>query len=339
MSRLNKFKVAITDSRYESHEIEREILSKIGAELIKFQCKTEDEVIRYCSDADGLLNHYAPITRRVIENLKNVKIIVRYGIGVDNIDLEAATENGVMVANVIYDITDVADHALSLMLSLIRKIPWIYESTKRGEWDWKKFQPIIRLKGKTVGIIGFGRIGRKVAQRLRGFEVKLIAYDPHQPSRVFKENMVESVDLNTLLKESDLITIHVPLTKETYHMIGEDELRKMKSHAFLINTSRGRVIDEKALYKALKNRWISGAGLDVLENEPLRKDNPLLELDNVIITPHMAWYSTTSITEIQRKAAEQVAKALIGEIPENLVNTKVLKGVYPLRFKRKEKNE
>lgn len=339
MKKLKKFKVAITDSRYESHEIEREILSKIGAELLEFQCKTEEEVIKYCSDADGLLNHYAPITKRVIENLKNVKIIVRYGIGIDNVDLKAATENGIMVANVIYDVTDVADHTLSLILSLIRKIPWVYESTKRGEWSWRKFQPILRLKGKTVGIIGFGRIGRKVAQRLRGFEVKLIAYDPYQPPQVFKENMVESVDLDTLLKESDLITIHVPLTKETYHLIGEDELRKMKSHVLLVNTSRGSVIDEKALYKALKNRWISGAGLDVLENEPLRKDNPLLELENVIITPHMAWYSTSSITEIQRKAAEQVAKALIGEIPENLVNREVLKRHLRSSLKRGGKKE
>jgi len=320
-----KFKVAITDAEYESHEIERQVLSKIGAELVKFQCKTEDEVIKYCSDADGLLNQYAPITRRVIKNLKNVKIIVRYGIGVDNIDIKAATKKGIMIANVIYDTTDVADHTLSLILSLVRKIPWVYESTRCGEWDWRKFQPISRLKGRTVGIIGLGRIGRKVAQRLRGFEVKLIAYDPYQSPEVFKEYLVESVDLDTLLKESDVITIHVPLTEKTRHMIGEDELEKMKSDALLINVSRGGIIDEKALYKALKNRWISGAGLDVLEREPMMKDNPLLELDNVVITPHMAWYSISSIAELQRKAAEQVAKALTGEIPENLVNREVLK--------------
>jgi len=320
-----KFKVAITDAEYESHEIERDILSRIGAELVKFQCRTEDDVIKYCSGMDGLLNQYAPLTRRVIENLRNVKVIVRYGIGVDNIDVEAATEKGILVANVIYDITDVADHTLSLILSLVRKIPWIHENTKKGEWNWKKFQSISRLKGKTVGIIGLGRIGRKVAQRLRGFEVRLIAYDPYQPTEVFIKNQVEKVSFETLLKESDIITIHVPLTNKTRHMIGENEFRKMKRDALLINVSRGGIVDEKALYKALKNGWISGAGLDVLEKEPLRKDNPLLELDNVIITPHIAWYSTSSITELQRKAAEEIARALSGQIPKNLLNREVLK--------------
>jgi len=318
-----KFKVAITDAEYESHDIEKSILSKVNAELVKFQCRTEDEVIKYCSDADALLNQYAPITRRVIENLQNAKAIARYGIGVDNIDLEAATEKGILVANVVYDTTDVADHTLSLILSLVRKIPWIHESTKKGLWDWRKFQPISRLQGKTVGIIGFGRIGRKVAERLKGFRVELIACDPYLPLEVFKEHEVEGVNLETLLQKSDIITIHVGLTNETFHMIKEAELRKMKRGALLVNVSRGGTINEPALYRALKEGWISGAALDVLENEFL-KDNPLHELDNVIITPHMAWYSTSSIAEIQKGAAEAIASALSGEIPANLVNKEVL---------------
>ncbi len=322
---MGRFRVAITDSDYGSHEVEEEVLSSIGADLIKFQCRTEDDVIRCCSDADGLLNQYAPITRRVIEGLQKAKIIVRYGVGVDNVDVDAATEKGIFVANVIYDVTDVADHALSLILSLVRKIVWADRNVKENKWDWKAVQPISRLKDKTVGIIGFGRIGRKVAQRLRGFEVKIVAYDPYAPRETFREYGVEKVDFEALIKESDIITIHTPLTNETRHMIGEKELKSMKREAIIVNVSRGGIIDEKALCKALKERWIAGAGLDVLEEEPPAKDNPLLRLDNVIITPHMAWYSNRSLDEIRRKAAEEVARALSGQIPVNLVNKDVLK--------------
>ncbi len=318
-----KLRVAITDSEYGSHEIAKRILSKIGAELVEFQCKTEDEVIRLCSDADGLLNQYAPITRRVIASLK-AKVITRYGIGVDNIDVKAATEKNILVTNVVYDVTDVADHTLSLILSLVRKIPWIIKSSKNGEWDWRTFQPINRLKGKTVGIMGFGRIGRKVAQRLRGFEVELIGYDPYVPSKIFEDHRVERVDLETLLRKSDIVTVHAGLTEQTRHMIGEKELRRMKKDSFLINVSRGGIVDEKALYIALKEGWIAGAGLDVLEKEPPARDNPLLSLSNVLITPHIAWYSTSSIEEIQEKAAEDVARALSGQVPINLVNKEVL---------------
>jgi len=322
---LSKFKVVITDSDYEDHDIEEKILSSIGADLIKFQCRTEDEVIKYCKDADGLLNQYAPITKRVIENLQKTKIIVRYGVGVDNIDVEAATKKGILVANVIYDITDVADHAVGLILSLIRKIPWADQKVKNNIWNWKNMRPILRLKGKTVGIIGFGRIGRKVAQRLKGFEVKIIAYDPYASMEVFNKYGVKRVDFENLISEADIITIHTPLTNETRHMIGEKEFKSMKRNAIIVNTSRGGVVDEKALYKALKEKWVAGAGLDVMEKEPPEKDNPILKLDNVIVTPHMAWYSEDSFNEIRKIAAEEIARALTGQTPINLVNKNVFK--------------
>jgi len=322
-----RLRVVITDAEYESHEIERNILSEIGAELSKFQCKTDDDIIKYCSHADGLLNQYAPITANVITNLKDPKVIARYGIGVDNIDVSAATEKGIFVTNAVYDTTDVAEHTVALILSLVRKIPWANEDTKNGEWDWKRVQPISRLRGKTVGILGFGRIGRQVARRLEGFEVKLISSDPYVPPRVFEEHDVQGVDFEKLIKESDIITIHVPLTNETRQMIGASELRKMKMGALMVNVARGGVIDEKALYSALKQRWISGAALDVLEKEPMAVDNPLIDMTNVIVTPHMAWYSVESIGEIQRSAAEQIAQALTGRIPTNLVNKEVLKRI------------
>jgi D-3-phosphoglycerate dehydrogenase len=319
-----KYKVAITDAEYESHEPEREVLSKLNVELVKFQCSTEDEVIKDCWDADALLNQYAPITRRVIERLKNARIIVRYGIGVDNIDLKAATERGIFVANVVYEICDVADHTVALILSLARKIPWVNQKVKEGRWDWREVQPVERIKGKTLGIIGFGRIGREVAARMKAFGTEIIAYDPYMPTETFEKKDVKKVDLETLLSTSDIIVVHVPLSKETHHLINEKRLSMMKKTALLVNTSRGSVVDEAALYKALKKGWLTAAALDVLEKEPPEKDSPLLRLNNVLITPHMAWYSTSYLTEIQTKAAEEVVRVLSGQTPRNLVNKDVL---------------
>lgn len=319
-----RFRVVVTDAEYQSHEPERKVLGKLNVELVKFQCRTEDDVIRHCHDADALLNQYAPITRKVIKSLERARIIVRYGVGVDNIDLGAATEKGIFVANVVYDVCDVADHTIALILSLIRKMPWVYRSTASGKWDWREFQPITRLKGKTVGMIGLGRVGKEVAKRFQGFGVDIVAHDPFVGPRVFEQCGAKAVDLETLLGKSDIITIHVPLSRETYHMIGANAFRKMKKTAILVNTCRGPVVHEKALYSALKERRISGAGVDVLEEEPLTEECRLTELDNIIITPHMAWYSEDSLLEIQTKAAEEVARVLSGQPPRNLVNKELL---------------
>ncbi|MCX6667687.1 MAG: C-terminal binding protein [Euryarchaeota archaeon] len=320
-----KFKVIITDAEYPSFDIEKRVLSKLNVELIKFQCKTEEELISNCKDADALLNQYAKITPRVIEKLDNTKIIARYGIGVDNVALDAATKKDIFVTNVVYDICDVADHTITLMLALTRKLFFVGKSIKKLEWDWKKFHPITRIKGKTIGIIGLGRVGRQVAKRIRGFDVNLLVCDPYIPVDVFKTYNAKRVDHETLLKESDIVTVHVPLNDETRHMISTNQLKKMKKTAILINCARGGIVDEKALYKALLGKEIAGAGLDVLEQEPIRKDNPLLGLDNVIITPHMGWYSEDAVDEVQRIAAEQVLQCLQGNIPTNLVNKDVLK--------------
>jgi D-3-phosphoglycerate dehydrogenase len=320
-----KFKVVITDAEYSSFDIEKKVLSKYNVDLVKFQCKTEEELISKCKDADALLNQYAKITPNVIENLDHVKIIARYGIGVDNIDLDAASKKNIFVTNVVYDICDVADHTIMLMLALTRKLFFVDKSIKKFEWDWKKFYPITRIKGKTVGIIGLGRVGRQVAKRLIGFDVNLLAYDPYIPVEVFKTYNVKKVDYTTLLEQSDIITVHVPLNKETRKMISTNQLKKMKKKAILINAARGGIVDEKALCKALMKKEIAGVGLDVLEEEPIQKDNQLLYFDNVIITPHMGWYSEDTVDEVQRIAAEQVLQCLEGKIPANLVNKDVLK--------------
>jgi D-3-phosphoglycerate dehydrogenase len=320
-----KYKVVITDAEYPSFDIEKKILSKLDVELVKFQCKTEDELIKKCKDADALLNQYAKITPNVIKQLDNVKIIARYGVGVDNVDLDAATKKGIFVTNVVYDICDVADHTITLMLALTRKLFFVNKSVKKLEWDWKKFHPITRIKGKTVGIIGLGRVGRQVAKRMNCFDLKILACDPYISFDVFKKYNAKKVDLDTLLQQSDFITLHVPLNDETMYMISTDQFKKMKKTAILINAARGGIVDEKALYKALLENVIAGAGLDVLEKEPVEKDNPLLNLDNVIITPHMGWYSEDSVDEVQRIAAEQVLMFLQGKAPTNLVNKEVLK--------------
>jgi len=320
-----KFKVAITDAEYPSFDIEKKVLSKLNVELVIFQCKTEEELIKNCKDADALLNQYAKITQNVIEHLDNVKIIARYGVGVDNVNLDAATKKGIFVTNVVYDICDVADHTITLILALTRKLFFVNKSVKKLEWDWKKFHPIIRIKGKTFGIIGLGRVGRQVAKRINCFDVKILACDPYISLDVFKNYNAKNVDFNTILEQSDFVTLHIPLNDETRYMISTNQLKKMKKTAILINAARGGIVDEEALYKALLENEIAGAGLDVLEKEPVEKDNPLLKLDNVIITPHMGWYSEDSVDEVQKIAAEQVLMFLQGKVPINLVNNEVLK--------------
>ena len=322
-----KFKVVITDAEYPSFDIEKKVLSSCNVNLVKCQCTTEEELIRNCRDADAILNQYAKITPHVIENLDYVKIIARYGIGVDNVDLDAATKKNIFVTNVVYDICDVADHVIMLMLALTRKIFLVEESIKRFEWDWKKFHPIPRIKGTTVGIIGLGRVGRQVTRRLQGFDVHLLACDPYIPPDVFTTYHAKQVELKTLLEHSDIVTVHVPLTDETRHMISSDQLKKMKKKAILINAARGGIVDEKALINALEKKEIAGAGLDVLEQEPIQKDHPLLRFDNVIITPHMGWYSEDTVDEVQRIAAEQVLQCLQGKVPANLVNKDVIKNL------------
>jgi len=322
-----KFKVVITDAEYPSFDIEKKVLSKLNVELIKFHCKTEEELIRNCKDADALLNQYAKITANVIENLKHVKIIARYGIGVDNVNLNTATKKGIFVTNVVYDICDVADHTIALMLALTRKLFFVDKSIKKIEWDWKNFHPITQIKGKTVGIIGLGRVGRQVAKRIKGFDVNLLACDPYIQADVFKTYNAKRVDYNTLLTQSDIVTVHVPLNDETRYMISTDQLKKMKKKAILINAARGGIVDEKALFNALKKKDIAGAGLDVLEQEPIQKDNPFIRFDNVFITPHMGWYSEDTVDEVQRIAAEQVLQCLQGKVPTNLVNKDVIKNL------------
>ena len=316
------WKVVISDCDHGSIEEEKEEFARIGAELLFVQAKTEEDLIGACQDADGILNQYSLMTRRVLGNLPRCKVIARYGIGVDSIDLKAATESGIIVANVPdYCVNEVADQAVALLLTLIRKTAFFDKQVKSGQWECRQGAPIHRIQGRTMGLVGCGKIGLAVAKRISAFDAKVIAFDP------YLEEAGEGVgltDLDTLLKESDFISIHCPLNESTRHLIGEKEFGKMAKKPFLINTSRGPIIDEKALAQALEEGLLSGAGLDVLEKEPPDPQNPLLQMRNVIVTPHTSFYSEESFHELKRRTAAGVSDVLMGNWPESLVNREVI---------------
>jgi len=323
-----RFKVVVTDYEFASLDKERRILEEVGAELIPHQCRSEDELIEVAKDADALLNlYFGPISERVIKSLKKCKVISRYGIGVDTIDIEAATKNGIVVTNVpSYCVGEVSDHTLGLILCLARKIVLLNEFVKKGVWDFKLSKPVYRIEGKTLGIVGFGKIGREVARKAKSFGFKILFYDPYVEKEVGREYGAEAVELDTLLKESDFVTLHLPLNKDTRHLLNEEKIKLMKKTAFLVNVARGGIVDTSSLYRALKEGQIAGAALDVIEEiPPLKKEEPLLELENIIITPHSAWYSEESIQELQETAARQVACVLQGRWPKNVVNPEVKK--------------
>jgi D-3-phosphoglycerate dehydrogenase len=319
------FIVAITDYVFSSLEPEQSVLGPLGAELRPAQCKSEEEIIELTRGADAVLNCYAKVTAGVIEKLDRCKIIARYGIGVDNVDLAAATRAGILVTNVAdYCIDEVSDHALALLLVLARRIATAHGAVKVGAWDVVSHAEIRRLRGQTLGLVGFGKIAIAVASKAQAFGLRMLAHDPYLDTAVIAQYGVQAVDLNTLLRESDAVSIHVPLSAETRNLIGQGELARMKSTAFLINTSRGGIVDELALAESLKAGRIGGAALDVLNVEPPPPDHPLLQAPNIILTPHLAFYSRESVIELQTKAAEEVARALKGEPPRSPVNREVL---------------
>jgi D-3-phosphoglycerate dehydrogenase / 2-oxoglutarate reductase len=320
-----KYVVAVTDYVFSSLEPEQRVLAPLDVELRPAQCKSEEKIIALTQGADAVLNCYAKMTARVIESLDRCKIIARYGIGVDNVDLAAATRAKIVVTNVPdYCIDEVSDHALALLLALERQIASADHAVKGGAWDVVAHGAIRRLRGQTLGLVGFGKIAMAVAAKARAFGLRIIAHDPYLDAKAIAVRGAEPVDFDRLLAESDAISIHVPLSPETRNLIGARELARMKPSAFLINTSRGGIVDEGALAEALKAGRLAGAALDVLLVEPPPPDYPLRKLPNVVLTPHLAFYSRESVIELQTKAAEEVARALKGEPPRSPVNPQVL---------------
>jgi len=317
-----RYQVMITDCDHGSIEEEKEELGRIGTELILAQIRKEEDLIRVCKEADGLINQYAILNRNVLGHLTKCKVVARYGVGVDSIDLKAATDLGIIVANVPdYCIDEVASHAVAMLLTLIRKTVFFDRKVKSSQWDFRQGPPIHRIQGKTLGLIGCGKIGFEVAKRMSAFGVKVITFDPYLEK---VSEGIELEDFDTVLKESDFISIHCPLNDSTRHLIGDEALKKMEKKPMIINTSRGPIVDERALIQALEQGLISGAGLDVLEKEPPDPQNPLLKMENVILSPHVGFYSEESISELKRRTAKNVADVLRGRRPASVVNREVL---------------
>jgi D-3-phosphoglycerate dehydrogenase len=322
---MAKFKVVVTDPGYKSYASERKIVAAAGAELLgPVVWKDPCELFPACKGAHGLLVRQAPIDRALIESLPELKVIARYGIGVDNVDIPAATERGVVVANVLgYCVEEVSDQALALVLACARKLVDHDKRVRAGEWDIGPKDPVFRLAGKTFGLIGYGSIPRRLHEKLAGWRFRVLVHDPYLPADAAKKAGVTLVDLDTLLKESDYVSVHAPSNKETLHMIGEKQLAMMKPTAVLVNTARGPVIDEAALARALAKGRPASAGLDVYEKEPLPADSPLRKLPNVVLTDHAGWYSEESIQELQEETAKAAAAVLSGQRPKSVVNPKV----------------
>lgn len=312
--------VAITDLDHADIKIEQEVLWKYDIDPVWLNCKTEDDLISQCKGFTALINQYAPFTERVFQQLPDLKMIVRFGVGVDNIDLKSATKYGVKICNVPdYGTNEVADHAMALTLCLARRVINNYQDIKSGIWDYTKVGPIFRFGNQTIGIIGVGRIGTAFAHRAKAFNFKILVHDPKKKQENKIQDFMTHVDLDQLLRESDIVSIHVPLDGNR-NLIDREKMSLMKKNAYLVNVSRGGIVNEADLYYALKNSIIAGAACDVFEKEPLRKDNPLLDLDNFIATSHIAWYSEQSCIDLEVKVAEEAARGALGLELMNVVN-------------------
>ena len=305
-------------------EAERAELARVDATLDARVCRDEDELVVAVADADAILNTVLPITARAIAAMPRCRVIVRSGVGVDNVDLGAATAAGIVVANVPdASIEEVSNHALALLLACSRKIVLLDSALRQGTWNRGLFPPMGTLYGQTLGLIGFGRIARTLATKAQALRMRVIAHDPLVSEADVRAANVEPVTLAALLHDSDFVSLHTPLLPATRHLIGPAQLERMKSTAYLINTARGPLVDQRALVAALRSGQIAGAGLDVFEQEPLAPDDPLLALPNVVLTPHAAAYSDAGIRELRRRAGEAAADVLRGSWPRGLANPEV----------------
>jgi D-3-phosphoglycerate dehydrogenase len=320
-----KAKVVITDYVWESLDVENKILGGL-ADIVPMKAKKPEEFLAEAKDCDALLNTYAgPITEGVMAQMPKCRIIARYGIGVDTIDLEAATRAGIIVTNnPTYCIEEVAEHAMALVLACARKVAFYDRMVRAGKWEVPPGKPIFRIAGSTIGLVGFGNIARAVAVRAAAFGTRVLYADPFVKEGQFREPG-KKVELDALLQQSDFVSLHPPLTRETRGMMNDDAFAKMKRSAFLVNCSRGPVVDTDALVRALDANTIAGCALDTTDPEPLPDPHPLRGRDNVVVNPHVAWYSERAMAGLQSGAPGEVRRVLSGEWPVNVVN-KAVKG-------------
>jgi len=329
---MAQYKVVITDFGSPDNDLEAAVLQESGLdiELVRLNANTPEELIPVVKDADGLIVQWSKITREIIQSMEKCKVISRYGIGVDMVDLAAAGECGIPVCNVPdYCIEEVSTHTMSFLLMLNRHMMIHHDHVKSGKWGKGAVAggPPGRLSSQTLGVVGMGNIGRAVVQKARCLGMKVLVYDPYVKPEQVADLGAELVSLDALLRQSDYVSLHCPLTDETRHLINKERLALMKPTAYLINMARGPVVDQPALYQALVDGTISAAALDVLEKEPPDPDEPLFKLDNVIFTPHTSSWSAQSIVQLRKETAQNVVIVLKGEQPRSVVNRKALNKV------------
>jgi D-3-phosphoglycerate dehydrogenase len=314
-------KVVITDYVWESLDVERKTLAGL-ADIVPMKTKKPEEFLAEAADCDALLNTYAgPITAEAMARMPRCRIIARYGIGVDTIDLEAATRAGIIVTNnPTYCIEEVAEHTMALLLACARKVVVYDRLVRAGRWEVPPGKPMFRLAGRTLGLVGFGHIAREVARRAAAFGMTVLYADPFVNEAAGPATKVE---LPELLRKADFVSVHPPLTPQTRGMIGDEAFAKMKPTAFLVNCARGPIVDTAALVRALDAGKIAGCALDTVDPEPLPEGHALRGRDNVIVTPHVAWYSEQALVGLQAGAPGEVKRVLSGEWPVNVVNRDV----------------
>ena len=315
-------KIVIGYDTFADLKIEEQVLSALGAEIVVVHRWNNPESLETIKDADAVMVTIQKVTAETISHMDHCKIICRIGTGLDAIDIAAATQKRIWVTNVPdYAVDEVSSHAIALLLTHARQLPRMFDLVNRRVWwDPTQVEPIRRLRGQTLGLLGYGRIGQSVSIKGRGLGLNIIGYDPYVPPATLEADGVHSVDFDTLMREADYLSLHAPLTDTTRHIINAGALAKMKPSAFIINTARGPLIDEAALLDAVQNRRLSGAALDVLVTEPPAPDSFLLGEERILITPHVAWYSEEAQVDVRQKGAEEVARVLRGQRPSAPVN-------------------
>lgn len=311
--------MAVSDARHTSYEIEQEILQRVDADLKICNCETAGDIAAQCADADAILLDMAPMNAEAISSLKKCKIINRYGVGHDNVDLAAARQAGIIVTNVPdYCAEDVSDHALALMMACLRDIAYRDRMIRTGAWNLQRVS--FRLQGKVLGLLGFGRIARTLARKCMGFGFsKIMSFDPYVSAEACAGAGVQKAELEDVLREADILSLHMPASPETAGVINRQTLSLMKSSAILVNTSRGLLVDDSALIEALRTRRILCAGLDTHNREPLSPDSPYCGLDNAVLTDHTAYNTAEGVQELKAKSAQNIVDALSGRTPRYIV--------------------
>ncbi|WP_432572677.1 C-terminal binding protein [Kineococcus sp. SYSU DK005] len=318
-------RIVITDCDHDSVDVERAVARDAGADLVLARCRTEDDVVAAGADADALVVQYAPVTARVLDALPRVRVLSRYGVGVDTLDVPAATARGVAVCNVPdYGTEDVSDHAIALALTLARGTARLDRAVRAGTHSLEHVKPLHRVATRTFGVLGLGRIGAATARKAAGLGYAVVGADPRAEPGTTTAQGVRVLGTEEVVASSDVLSLHLPLTAGTHHLIGEDLLARARPGAVLVNTSRGGVVDTAALVRALRSGRLAGAGLDVFETEPLPRDSELLQLEQVVLTPHAAWYSEESYAELKRRTVRNAVDVLAGDPPPDVLNPEAL---------------